>query len=122
MHFELTHEVCTLSVDVVFMGEDLSVCICGGVAHVGCCVMAVPRPSLTGFGMSATVSCLNRTGHMDDQIGARVAKRLSAELNCVVSCTCGIHVDSATKAQVESLLSCADELANAVLVRVKERG
>lgn len=52
MHIEFHHEVCIISIDVIRMGTDITLCIYGGKAHVGTCVMALPRPSLSGKGVS----------------------------------------------------------------------
>lgn len=116
MQFRLEDSVCSIWGTVTSMGNDCCIAIMGGSApHVGTTVMAVPRESLTGEGMSATVSCLNRMGHMDDVFATAVAKRVAAQRNCVVACTCGIHIDGATPADVKRIAGLADAVANEVL-------
>lgn len=94
------------------MGEDVALAIYGGQRpHIGCTVLAVPRPSLSGTGRSATVSTLNRTGHKDDVVAAAVAKQVAARLDCAVSCSCGIHVDHAAPQLVEAIAAAPDRIA-----------
>lgn len=105
----------TLSCCIVPMGEDVSVCLFGGQrAHLGCTVLAIPRPSLTGSGRSATVSVLNRTGHKDDIVAARVAKAVASRRNCAVSCSCGIHIDNASPQLIEVISAAPDAIAQRI--------
>ncbi len=96
-----------LDISAVRMGEDLSVTISGGTKpHIGCCVLAVPRPSLADSNqISSTSSILNVCGHKDDIIAKAVAEKLSSTLNCIVTVSCGIHFDQITKDQMEAILS-----------------
>ncbi len=95
VEYRVNCPVCELWGEVVSSGNDCTITINGGTPHVGCVVLAVPRPSLTGEGTSATVSVINRTGHMDDVIATQVAKQIAAARNCAVACSCGIHLDNA---------------------------
>jgi len=75
------------------MGDDCLVSLRGGdKAHIGSVAMAVPRPSLTGVGRSATVSTLNRTGHKDDFLANPIAHEVAARMDCVVVCSAGAVV------------------------------
>lgn len=86
------------------MGSDCVVTLKGGdAAHIGSAAMALPRPSLTGRGRSATVSTLNRPGHKDDFLANPIAHDVAAELDCVVVCTAGVHVDNATTEQIVAI-------------------
>ena len=112
MHIEFHHEVCIISIDVIRMGTDITLCIHGGKAHVG--------TSLSGNGVSSTVSCLNRIGHLDDAFASVLAKAISSRLNCVVVCSCGIHINNATEAQIESLLHSVSDIVEVVLSHLEE--
>lgn len=97
------------------MGNDLNLSIFGGQrAHIGCTVLAVPRLSLTGTGRSATVSTLNRTGHKDDVVASAVAHRVAAELDCAVSCSCGIHIDNASPALIAAIAEAPEVIARRI--------
>ena len=80
-----------LIVETENIGKDLLITVRGGTRpHIGCCVLAQPRPSLAGDGkVSATSSVLNVVGHV---------------------CTGGFHVDNMTGAQIEELLAAVKEL------------
>lgn len=98
-------------------GEGLCVFLSGGeLPHVGGVAMAVPRPSLSGHGMSCDVHQLCAPGHKDVELAARVARRLSSATGQVVSATAGIHVDAATPEDIEALAHAADVVVGAWLV------
>lgn len=116
MDFRVEDSVCSIWGSVTPMGSDCCIAIMGGSApHVGTTVMAVPRESLTGEGMSATVSCLNRTGHMDDVFATAVAKQVAASRNCVVACSCGIHIDGASPEAVQHITGLTQCVAQEVM-------
>lgn len=112
VQFTVTAAGYPLVCDVICLGADVALAIQGGNApHIGCTVLAIPRPSLTGHGRSATVSTLNRTGHKDDILAVPIAKTVATELDCVVSCTCGFHVDQASPQLIEQITQVADQIA-----------
>lgn len=113
MQFTLDIAGHPLRCEAMRMGDDCLIALSGGDApHIGCAVMAVPRPSLTGQGRSATASTLNRTGHKDDIVAARVAEKVAAELDCVVVCACGIHVEGADAQTLAAFADATDSLAD----------
>ena len=119
MHIEFQHEVCTIHIDVITMGDDITVCLYGGMPHVGTCILAIPRPSLSGNGISSTLSCINRTGHLDDHFAAGIAKELSRERNCAVVCSCGIHIDNANEQQIKSITASQNDIVKLILSHLK---
>lgn len=115
MEFALDIAGQPLTCTVVPMGRDVCLSLSGGQkTHIGCTVLAVPRPSLTGHGRSATVSVLNRTGHKDDIVAAEVAKAVAARRNCVVSCTCGIHIDNASPQLIDAIAAAPPRIAERI--------
>ena len=104
------------------MGEDLSLSLYGGSApHVGCAVLAVPRPSLAGEGTSATVSTINCTGHKDDQLAGRLAHTVAAQLGVTVSCTAGVHVDDASPETIDRICGLVPALAEQIIQARKDQ-
>ncbi len=97
-------------------GEDCCLLLDGGSApHIGCAVLAVPRPSLRGDGRrSATASVLNVTGHRDEAICRALAERVAARKNAVTVCTGGFHVDGITPAQISELMQAVEKLAEEI--------
>ena len=106
-----------LNLTAVRMGADLAVTIAGGILpHAGCCVLAVPRASLSDpQQMSSTSSILNVCGHKDDIIARQVAEKLSSLLDCTVVVTCGIHFDHITKEQMDAVLQAPDLIVNKIV-------
>jgi hypothetical protein len=108
--------VCT----VQRMGDDCLVALRGGdKAHIGSTAMAVPRPSLTGVGRSATVSTLNRTGHKDDFLANPIARDVSAQLDCAVTCVAGVHVDDATPEQITAIQAAVPTVVERICALLK---
>lgn len=116
MDFRIDDPVCSVWGTVTPAGHDCSIAIMGGQApHVGCAVLAEPRSSLTGVGTSATVSVLNRTGHMDDAIATTVAKQVASKRNCAVACSCGIHLDNASPETIAHIRELTNRITEYVL-------
>lgn len=85
------------------VGEDCLLLVTGGREHLGCTVLAEPRPSLAGVGTSCTSSVLNASGHKDELICRPLAERLSAQREARVVCTGGVHIDDISPAQLKEL-------------------
>ena len=80
------------------VGEEVLLCLTGGSSpHIGCAVLASPRPSLSDPGkVSATSSVLNLPGHKDEALCRSLAEAVSAALNRTALCVGGVHVDRIT--------------------------
>lgn len=102
----------TLTLQIIPVGEDYQIILSGGEKpHIGCSVVAIPRPSLTGDGhMSATSSVLNVVGHKDEFICRRVAEAWAAKTGRVVCVSGGFHVDGITREQIQELMEAIDEI------------
>lgn len=101
-------EICC---SVISMGKDLTVCVSGGdTPHIGSVVMSVARPGLTGEGTGVTSSVLNGMGHKDEYVARKFAEALAKKDNCTVVCTCGIHIDGITEAQLKEVSECCNRL------------
>lgn len=116
MEYRVSCPACDIWGEVVLSGDDCTIVIKGGSApHIGSVCLAVPRPSLTGSGTSATVSVLNRTGHMDDSVACAVAKYVAAARNCAVACACGIHIDNASAEVIAHIQQAQADIVTCVL-------
>lgn len=98
------------------LGEDWVLTISGGEKpHIGCSVLAVPRPSLTGDGsMSCTSSVLNVTGHKDEVICRLMAEEVCKKKGAVTLCCGGIHMDGITQEQILEVVNTARILAEEI--------
>lgn len=103
-----------LSVQMKCLGNDYLITVWGGEKpHIGCTVLAVPRPSLTGDGtISVTSSVLNVTGHKDEEICRRLAEQIAKKKNAVTVCTGGFHMEHIEKAQIQEVLEAVGEIEN----------
>jgi hypothetical protein len=94
------------------VGHDLVVIVCGGDrAHIGASALAQPRASLNDAEkISASTSVMCVVGHKEELLAHRIAQTLASRLNCVVSVSCGIHVDNADKQQIQIIQTMVAEL------------
>lgn len=122
MEYRVSCPACEIWGKVIPSGNDCTITINGGTPHVGCVVLAVPRPSLTGTGTSATVSVINRTGHMDDAIASAVAKQVAAQRNCAVACSCGIHIDNASAEAISQIRDSVPVIVEDILALLERKG
>lgn len=104
-----------ITVRVFSVGEDCLIVLEGGDSpHIGGCVLAVPRPSLTGEGISCTSSVINVSGHKDEQLLRLLAEKKCKTSGQVVVCTGGFHKDNITKDQIREAEKAAAEIAESL--------
>lgn len=121
MLFRVEDSLCPIWGDIAIAGSDCAITIQGGTApHIGAVVLAVPHRSINGDGTSATVSRLSVTAHRDDEFAAAVAKRIAARLNCVVACSCGIHIDNAAPTDLAHIMDLIDKVTASALTLLEE--
>ena len=103
-----------LSVQISQLGSDYVIAVWGGEKpHIGCTVLAVPRPSLTGDGScSVTSSVLNVTGHKDEEICRTLAEQVARRKGIVTVCTGGFHVDHIGKEQIDEVIQAAEKIGS----------
>lgn len=111
-----------LCCDMVPMGRDFALAVYGGdTPHVGSVVMTTVRPSLTGTGNGVTSSVLNGVGHKDGEIARMFAEAVALKAECVVTCSCGIHVDDITASQIAIVKEKSKLLLDRVLEQIDHR-
>lgn len=88
-------------------GPDISVCFFGGThPHIGASALGLPRYSLRNPAEpSASVSVFTVTGHKEDSLVNRAARRLSTLFRCRVSVQAGLHIDNAAPEDLRLLWS-----------------
>lgn len=102
---------------LVQMGKDCTICVWGGdTPHVGSVVMSTARPSLTGSGVGVTSSVLNGIGHKDEYVARKFAEAAAEKFVCTAVCSCGIHIDGITPAQLQEVSAVCDKLFTQVIV------
>ncbi len=102
------------------MGKDLVVGICGGEKpHIGALAVSEPRPSRNKPGVtSSTSSVITLYGHKDDIVARETADNLARETNRIVTVTAGIHVENATKKEIETLLENSRRLTKKIIKKI----
>ena len=101
---------------LVQMGKDCTICVWGGdTPHVGSVVMSTARPSLTGSGVGVTSSVLNGIGHKDEYVARKFAEAAADKFVCTAVCSCGIHIDGITQAQLQEVSAVCDKLLKQVI-------
>lgn len=102
---------------LVQMGKDCTICVWGGdTPHVGSVVISTARPSLTGSGVGVTSSVLNGIGHKDEYVARKFAEAAAEKFVCTAVCSCGIHIDGITPAQLQEVSAVCDKLFTQVIV------
>lgn len=104
-----------MKVCIFSIGADYLITLEGGDSpHIGGCVLAVPRPSLAGEGMSCTSSVINVSGHKDERLLRLLAEKKCRTSNRVVVCTGGFHQDGITAVQIREVQKATAELAELI--------
>lgn len=110
-----------LCAEAALLDGSCHILVYGGQSpHIGCTVLAEPRPSLTGDGsVSATASVLNVCGHKDEAICRLLAETVARRTGRVTVCAGGFHLDGITPEQIKEVSAAAralaEELAQAAL-------
>lgn len=110
-----THQLSFSQIEIqaTRVGRDIQLLLQGGSSpHIGCMVLATPRPSLKGDGSrSATASAINVTGHKDEALCRYLAEKVAAAANVVVVCTGGFHIDGMTPKQIQEVQAAVKHMA-----------
>lgn len=109
-----------LDVEATLLDGSCHILLYGGQSpHIGCTVLAEPRPSLTGDGSrSSTASVLNVCGHKDEALCRYLAETVAGCTGYVTVCSGGFHVDGITASQIDEVRAAdrilADKLSRAL--------
>lgn len=92
-------------IEIQKLGKDFNVIFSSELnSHIGCTVIAFPRPSLKNPDMvSSTSSVINVLGHKDEYICRMIAESFSKKYNSIAVCSGGFHFDDITKKQIDEL-------------------
>ncbi len=104
---ELTNSVLgrPITVTAASLGDDWQITIAGGCApHVGSVSLAEYTDG------EVFLRTLERPAHKDQLVGDLFAKTIAAQCKCAVCVTCGIHYDQPSKADLECITACAQDL------------
>jgi len=91
----------------------------GEKPHVGGVILAVPRPSLTGSGLSCDMWTIPVPGHLDHEAAAPLTRQLCVKLGVPISMTCGIHIKKASTADISLIKENCHKLTEEILGLLK---
>ena len=81
----------------------------GTQEHVGSIVVSTPAQTLRDSSRKRAVSSIiNLPPHKDELVARPAAERLSLLLDSPVVCTAGLHIDNATKDEIETMVNNAE--------------
>jgi len=110
----------------VFSGDDLIVVILGGDRpHIGSVSVAYPpfTDEEKKKGKDGVVlNTIPLPGHKDYVVSEMVAEKVSRVLGRVVVVSVGIHIEKASKAEIEEVLKNSEKLADSFLNTAKSEG
>lgn len=92
-----------LTRQMIYMGEDIVICVHGGISHIGGHVTAIPYQKKNEW--HVTLNTFNLVSHKDDEIARLYAKALCEHTHHTVTCVCGIHYDEITGDQIKEIFS-----------------
>ncbi|MGY5875044.1 MAG: hypothetical protein RTU30_04810 [Candidatus Thorarchaeota archaeon] len=103
-------------IDTKEIGRDLLITIYGGDEHhVGGVSIAYPTKSHYRDADTVSVSTLSFPGHKDYVVSNSAADRICKALHRPVIVTVGIHVDNATKEQIEQIVTIVESFVDEVI-------
>lgn len=109
----------SLRAEMKQIGRDFQITVEGGEKpHIGCVVLAVPRPSLKDSSQtSCTSSVINLTGHKDEAVCRILAEQVASAKNATVICTGGFHIDHISEEQLSEVIRAANEIAGELVCK-----
>ncbi len=87
-------------------GEDISLTLTGGEAHIG----AIAMGTYDDKSSRASSSVLTAPGHRDDVIALKGARMVSSHTHTTTAFSVGIHFDRINKEDIEEIISASEEM------------
>lgn len=97
-------------------GDDTILIVGGGTQpHIGSVAVAISHPSIKNpENNDETASVLTVRGHKEDQIARSAALKLAKSTESTVSANIGIHIDDASKDDIEKLIDNFNQLIDQI--------
>ncbi len=104
-----------LEYDVESIGNDYLCRIHGGDRHIGAVALAQWRS------IRATTECLTASGHKEGSVAMHAAHRLCAASRRRVGCVAGIHFDSLSRIEIETIVQAVYALTRQAAEKLEHR-
>lgn len=106
-----------ISVEWRWIGGDLLVSVTGGEApHIGAAALAFLENGVP------SVLPLQVPGHREGELACFCAETLCQAAECTVLVLCGIHIDKASREEIQQLCANAELLARRLAERLRSEG
>ncbi|MCK5661246.1 MAG: hypothetical protein KAH86_07790 [Methanosarcinales archaeon] len=105
-----------LTLDYSYSGDDISIVITGGRAHVGAVAVSYYRDGGEGVITEIIVVPPHKEGEIASMFASTVAKRM----HCTAVCTAGIHLDDITKEEIGTINANAVELLDVFIQKISQ--
>jgi gallate decarboxylase subunit D len=105
----------------LFMINGGIVAVVGGGerSHIGAVATAVPYTKAKNRLPNSSSSVITLPGHKDDVLAKSISEKLAKSLNQVVVVVAGVHVDNASKSDIELLVSNCMECTEKAISHLK---
>ncbi|NEW05904.1 hypothetical protein GK047_07745 [Paenibacillus sp. SYP-B3998] len=104
---------CTIHIHSYSMGRDRVFLISGGQAHIGAAAVAYPKDH------QILCETLTIPGHREGQLAVELAKLAASRLNRTVSVLMGIHVEQATRKDINEIIKNVQHAMRQELERIE---
>ena len=102
------------------VGSDLLVSIFGGDEyHIGGVAIAYPTQSHYRDAVTITLNSISFPGHKDYIVANSTAEAIAKALEKSVVVTAGIHVDNASREQIEAIVAAVNEMTEDLIKHYK---
>ena len=95
-----------------YTGEDISMVITGGRAHVGAVAVGYCRNG------NVATETIVVPPHKEGEIASMFASTVAKHLHCTAVCTAGIHLDNITKDEIDTINDNAVQLLDAFICKI----
>lgn len=106
-----------ITLRLLHMGSDAQVLISGGRAHLGAVALAFPSAD----GARLREQSIRLSGHREDNLAARAARRMAAVLGCAVCVSAGIYYEHITREEIALAENLAADLTERCLAVLANR-
>ena len=105
-----------LTLDHSYSGDDISLVITGGRAHVGAVAVGYYR----GKDEAVTTETIVVPPHKEGEIASMFASTVAKHMHCTAVCTAGIHLDDITKEEIDAINANAVQLLDVFIRKISQ--